>query len=405
VPTGAPAHQLWTTASGTLTRAAVDPQVAVQAVIQQSNTEQVQALASGNPALMSDTATAAYYRQLVQINQGLAAQGASSIELTQLTWGPVTVNGNTATATTTETWITTFNDGTTTEFTGSNVYTLVQQGGTWLIEADQNQPPAASAQATPGVGAPTAVPAQPTPQAPVPAVGVGANTSHNWSGYAATGGPYTGVTGTWTVPQPRVSGAPGVGATWVGIGGVSGHDLIQAGTQDVAAGGGQAQFQTWIEMLPQASQQVPLAVEPGDSVTVSINEQGAGTDAWQISMKNNTSGQTYQTSVNYASSESSAEWIEEAPSGSSGVLPLDQFNSVSFSAASATQNGQPVDLTQASAQAITMLNGNNQALAVPSGIGSDGSSFSVARTSAPATTGNGSGRPTGRPGAPTPVAR
>jgi hypothetical protein len=403
VPTGAPAHQLWTTATGNLTQGPADPQAAVQAVIQQANTEQAQALASGNPALMSDTATAAYYRQLVQTNQGLTAQGATSIELTQLTWGPVTVNGSTATATTTETWLTTFTDGTTTEFTGSNVYTLVQQSGAWLIEADQNQPSAASAQATPGLSAPTPVPAQPRPQAPVPAVGVGANTSHNWSGYAAAGAGYTGVTGTWTVPQPRVSGAPGVGATWVGIGGVTSHDLIQAGTQDVAAGGGQAQFQTWIEMLPAASQQVPLAVEPGDSVTVSINEQGAGTGVWQISMKNNTSGQTYQTSVNYTSSESSAEWIEEAPSGSSGVLPLDQFSSVSFSAASATQNGQTVDLTQTNAQAITMLNGNGQPLAVPSGIGSDGSSFNVARTSAAATTtGNGSGRPTGRRPVPTP---
>jgi hypothetical protein len=373
----------------------------VQTVIQRANTEQAQALANGNPSLMSDTATAAYYRQLVQANQGLAAQGATSIELTQLTWGPVSVNGNTATATTTETWITTFKDGTTTESTGSNVYTLVQQGGTWLIEADQTQPPGASAQATPGLGAPTPVPAQPTPQIPLPAIGVGANTSHNWSGYAATGGRYTGVTGTWTVPQPRVSGAPGVGATWVGIGGVSSHDLIQAGTQDVAAGGGQAQFQTWIEMLPAASQQVPLAVEPGDSVTVSIIEQGAGTGVWQISMKNNTSGRSYQASVTYASSYSSAEWIEEAPTGSSGILPLDQFNSVSFSAASATQNGQTVDLTQASAQAITMLNGNGQPLAVPSGIGGDGSSFNVARTSAPATTGNG-GAPARSRAIPTP---
>ena len=118
-------------------------------------------------------------------------------------------------------------------------------------------------------------------------------------------------------------------------------------------------------------------------------------------MKNNTSGQSYQTSVTYASSESSAEWIEEAPSGSSGVLPLDQFNSVSFTAASAVQNGQPVDLTQASAQAITMLNGSNQPLAVPSGIGGDGSSFSVTRTSAPATPSNGSG-PARRRAVPTP---
>jgi hypothetical protein len=403
LPTGAPAHQLWTSATGTLTQAPADPQVAIQAVIQQANTEQSQALASGNPLLMSDTATAAYYRQLVQLNQGLAAQGATAIELTQLNWGPVTVNGTTATAMTTETWLTIFNDGTTTESTDSNVYTLVQQGGTWLIEADQNQPPAAAAQPTPGVSAPTPVPAQPTPQAPLPAVGVGANTSHNWSGYAATSGRFTSVTGTWTVPQPRVTGAPGVGATWVGIGGVTSNDLIQAGTQDVSAGGGQAQFQTWIEMLPQASQQVPLAVEPGDSITVSITEQGAGTGAWQISMTNNSSGQTYQTSVNYASSESSAEWIEEAPSGSSGVLPLDQFNSVSFSAASATLNGQTVDLTQANAQAITMLNGSNQPLAIPSGIASDGSSFSVARTSAPAIPANGGGRGR-RPGSPTPSA-
>ena len=140
---------------------------------------------------------------------------------------------------------------------------------------------------------------------------VGQNTSHNWSGYAATSGTYTGVTGTWIVPPAGINSAAGVGATWVGIGGVTGQDLIQAGTQDVSAGGGQAEFQTWIEMLPQASQQVPVAVVPGDSVTVSIDEQGAGTGIWQISINNNTSGQTYQTTVNYTSSESSAEWIQE----------------------------------------------------------------------------------------------
>jgi hypothetical protein len=49
-------------------------------------------------------------------------------------------------------------------------------------------------------------------------------------------------------------------------------------------------------------------------------------------------------------------------------------------------NGQSVTLAQAGAQPITMLNANAQPLAVPSTIGSDGSSFSVARTSAPATT-------------------
>jgi hypothetical protein len=359
-------------------------------VIQKSNQEQAAALAGNNPSLMSDTATAAYYRQLVQINQSLVAQGATSIDLIRLSWGPINVTGSTATATTSEAWITTFSDGTTAESSDTNVYTLAQQNGTWVIEADQQAAPA-SVQATPGTGA------QPAPQTPVPAIPVSQNTSHNWSGYAATSGTYTGVTGTWTVPVPGINGTPGVGATWVGIGGVGSRDLIQAGTQDVAAGGGQAQFQTWIEMLPAASQQVPVAVVPGDSVTVSINEQGAGSGNWQISITNNTSGQKYQTSVQYTSSESSVEWVMEAPSGANGILPLDNFSSVSFTAASTMQNGQTEDISQTGAQPITMLNANNQALAVPSAIGSDGSSFSVARTTAPASTG-AAGGPGPRPG-------
>jgi hypothetical protein len=63
------------------------------------------------------------------------------------------------------------------------------------------------------------------------------------------------------------------------------------------------------------------------------------------------------------------------------------FNSVSFSAASASQGGQTVNLSDAAAQPITLLNVNNQRLAVPPPIGSDGSSFAITRMSALATTG------------------
>ena len=361
-----------------------DPQTAaIQTVIETANQEQAQALASGDPSVMSDTATAAYYRQLTQTNQGLTAENASSIELIQLTWGSIQSNGSAATATNSETWLTTFSDGSTQESTDTNVYSLVNQSGTWLIAADAHPTPDPAQTTPPSL--------QSTPQIPMPMVPVGPNTSRNWAGYAATGGGYTSVTGTWTVPQPNVMGGPGIGATWVGIGGVSSRDLIQAGTQDATAGG-QAQFQAWIEMLPQASQQVPLGVAPGDSVTVSIEEQGAGSGAWHISITNNTSGQTFQTSASYMSSESSAEWIEEAPSGPGGILPLDNFSSVSFSSTSATQNGSDVDLSEAGAMPITLLNANEQPLAVPSAIDSDGASFDVTRTAAPATTGNGTGR-------------
>jgi hypothetical protein len=164
---------------------------------------------------------------------------------------------------------------------------------------------------------------------------------------------------------------------------MSSRDLIQAGTQDVTRSGGQLQFQAWIEMLPAASRQVQLAVAPGDSVTVSIDEQGPGSGAWQISIANNTSGQTFQTTANYASTESSAEWIEEAPRGPGGILPLDNFDSVSFTAASASVNGNSVSLGDAGATPITLVNANHQPLAVPSTIGDDGSSFSITRTSVP----------------------
>jgi hypothetical protein len=412
---GAPGHGLLTgivsqvPAGGTAVAASqsqADTQLAaIQQVIQRGNAEQAQAIASQNPSVMSDTATAAHYDQLVQINQQLVAQGVTGIQLTNLAWGPITVNGTTATATSYETWVTTFSDGTTLQSTDTNVYTLVQQGGGWIIQDDQQpnsssssgQPPTSqpspaapgqpSAPAAPAPAAPQPATVPPAPQAaPAPAAAGAQDTSSNWSGYAATGGQtYTAVTGTWTVPQLSQTGTAGVGATWVGIGGVSSRDLIQAGTQDVAVGSGQSQYQAWIELLPAASQQVPLAVAPGDSVTVSITEQGAGTGVWQIAFKNNTSGQTYQTTVNYTSSQSSAEWIEEAPAGRGGILPLDSFGTIPVSGATAVANGQTVDLAQAGAQPITMLNTAGQPLAVPSAIGSNGSSFSVARTQATAT--------------------
>ena len=131
----------------------------MQAVIQRGNSEQVQAIATNDPSVMSDTATPAHYQQLVQINQNLVAQGVTSIQLTNLSWGPITINGATASATSYETWVTTFSDSTTIQSTDTNVYTLVQQNGNWVVQDDQ-QPTAAA----PSTGQPPA--AQPAPGVP-----------------------------------------------------------------------------------------------------------------------------------------------------------------------------------------------------------------------------------------------
>jgi hypothetical protein len=119
-------------------------------------------------------------------------------------------------------------------------------------------------------------------------------------------------------------------------------------------------------------------------MSASISEQSPNT--WLISMRDNTTGQSYQTTVNYTSSLSSSEWIEEMPTVSNGTensfLSLDNFGTVSFTGATATENGTTISLGSAGAQPLDIVTTNNQALAVPSSIGTDGESFSVNRTSA-----------------------
>jgi hypothetical protein len=162
-----------------------------------------------------------------------------------------------------------------------------------------------------------------------------------------------------------------VDATWAGIGGATTTDLIQAGTQAVVDNG-VVQYSAWTETLPQASQTVPLTVNAGDTITVSITEQSSIVDA--------TSGGTYSGNVTYASSGSSAEWIEEAPSSGRGVVLLDRFGTVQFTNASAVDNQQTVTAAAAGATPVTMINGSGVQLATPSALGTGGASFSVTRT-------------------------
>jgi hypothetical protein len=116
---------------------------------------------------------------------------------------------------------------------------------------------------------------------------------------------------------------------------------------------------------------------------VSISEQQGG--SWLIDMKNNTTGQTFQKTEQYTSSHSSAEWVQESPSGRRGVLPLSNFGSITFSAASAVKDGKTVTIAEAGGRAITMLDRNDQAIAQPSQLGSDGASFAVNRVGSPST--------------------
>lgn len=349
---------------------------AVRDAVTRSNTAQAKAFASGDDTLMRVAATPSFYDEMVRTNADLRAAGIASIELAGLRFESVAVTGDTATATTVEIWRSTYADGSRIENTDRNVYTLVRQGAAWVVDTDQHPQSAVTAPTAPG-----------RPVVPVP-VASDASTSSNWSGYAASGGTYTAVSGTWVVPSVSAT-SPGADATWVGIGGLGSRDLIQAGTQATVSGGS-VEYTAWTEQLPASSQTVPLTVRAGDTVTVAITERSSG--LWDIVIRNDTNGDRYATTVRYTSMNSSAEWIQEVPAVGRGLLPLDDFGTVRFTSATAVRDGVTVDLRSSAARGITMINGAGQALAQPSAIGVDGRSFSVARTGAASSGGIPQGR-------------
>lgn len=179
------------------------------------------------------------------------------------------------------------------------------------------------AQLTPGLAQGTSA-----RQVTDPALNVGRelNSSHNWAGYVSTGGNYTSVTGSWSVPQVNATGMS-ADATWIGIGGITSNDLIQTGTQAMV-NNGEVSYQAWYEMMPASSRKIPLTISPGDSITASVVQQSA--NQWTISLNDITTGQNYQTNVTYTSSLASAEWIEEMPVQGRFFIPLDNFGSVQF---------------------------------------------------------------------------
>ncbi|HEV2339391.1 MAG TPA: G1 family glutamic endopeptidase [Patescibacteria group bacterium] len=206
---------------------------------------------------------------------------------------------------------------------------------------------------------------------------VSSNVSRNWAGYIATNGSFTSISGTWDIPS-ITNGNYGSDAAWVGIGGVSSNDLIQAGTQETVNRNGQVSYEAFYETLPDVSRALSITVNGGDSVTVSVTQTSNG--VWQINVKDNTSGQSTQANVSYTSSLSSADWVEEAPSGMRSILPLDNFGSIQFTNLSTIENGNTDNLSQANASAVTMTSIQNQPLASVSALGSDNASFTVSRT-------------------------
>ena len=203
--------------------------------------------------------------------------------------------------------------------------------------------------------------------------------STNWAGYVSTSGGFTAISASWTVPRPTGNGvSTSADATWVGIGGITTSDLIQVGTANQVTAGGQVTSTIFYELLPgNAITVTSVPVSPGDVVKASLSVNNG---LWTITATNLTTSRSFSTAVNYASSYSSAEWIQEDPAYSNGTLvPFDNFGSVTFSGGLATRSGVVSNLAGLGLQPVTMLKVAGQPMATPSSLTSDGAGFNVVR--------------------------
>ena len=202
--------------------------------------------------------------------------------------------------------------------------------------------------------------------------------STNWSGYADTGSSFSTVTSSWTEPTGTCSGrTESLAAFWVGIDGYSSDSVEQDGTL-IECYRGTTYNYTWWEMYPTNDiQVVGESLKPGDQISASVVRSGTSyTLAVTDSTHTANSFSTKQTCSSCANS--SAEWIAEAPSGSSGVYPLTDFGSVSFSKATVTEGSTSGVISSFTDDEITMITSSGATEAQPGALNSSGSGFSVA---------------------------
>ena len=209
----------------------------------------------------------------------------------------------------------------------------------------------------------------------------GTTSSLNWSGYAVTpGSGVTAVNSTFTVPSAGLD-PPGFAATWAGIGGYNTSDLIQAGVEEQSLPSNPLlgnQYQAWYELLP--ASETPISnctgdssctVTPGDKVSVDIHNVSG--DTWSISLTDG-SKWSWSKNVTYSSSESSAEWILEAPTLVAQTV-LANVGTVPFGPTSTYTAGGATHTIAAGNPTQIDLGTGVVNEATPSALASDGQSF------------------------------
>jgi len=245
----------------------------------------------------------------------------------------------------------------------------------------------------------------------------GSSESTNWSGYAVTGetGSVTSVSESWIVPA--VTGVSGeYAAFWTGIDGFSSSTVEQAGILAETTTSGSSIYYAWYDFYPSPLYEITsLTIKPSDTISASItytgNSGSLGGPAYSglryggngvleflthdpssgiftVTITDETTGESYTTIGTVANAaRSSAEWMAEAPLSSTGVLPLANFGTAYYGSdytlvsntCFATVGGslEPIGSFGSAVQTIKMVTNSGATKALPSGLSSAGTSFSI----------------------------
>jgi hypothetical protein len=201
--------------------------------------------------------------------------------------------------------------------------------------------------------------------------------STNWSGYADTGSSFSQVSGHWTEPSASCSGSrESLAAFWVGIDGYSSSSVEQDGTLIECYFGTAYQY-SWWEMYPtNAIQVVGSSVAAGDSITASVVRSGT---SYTLKVTDSTHSANSFTTTQGCSgcANTSAEWIAEAPSSSTGVLPLAHFSTWTDSSSTVQEGSTSGVISSFTDDEITMVDNSGAVKAQPGSLNSSGNGFSV----------------------------
>ena len=215
--------------------------------------------------------------------------------------------------------------------------------------------------------------------------------SANWSGLGGTGRGIQGAQGSWIVPTAAASPSGRFSSSWVGVDGITNHNLIQTGTEQDSA----HNYFAWWEILPQQEVRIvtasgrPATVRPGDHIVAAVEQASAG--VWTIAIEDITQDWTYAANHAYSGPGTSAEWIEEAPTVNGVQSTPPAFGTVHFSGTAVAENlgsGQAWYSTKmGAANEIVMINpAGTKILAMPSAPSkpsSTGQGFADTHVSAP----------------------